>query len=526
MLQELAFDATTRSILADIFIVKRIETMIEVFTLILQLACSFKGNGISPVYDDERLCRPLRKFLSDYVWRQMLGYQSYSMTLILCGFLEKANIHIDNEINMVDIGPRSEVAMEELCRKALDRSTESGAITSNTINRATTLCWNLDIAWRKLCTIQNIQHQIAWQSECLHRSQQLLTAHLWMYEEALATQPGFTVITTRNRASIMMELNEASQTLATWKTAIQKERDELLVLITAITQRLKWAVGANPNLQELMTDFIATITTTRDLLDKMCLLAAITLKDCTSVLQYEKLRVSTADALEEDQKFLNLVSRWEKSCMMAKSCSTVVTPTEEALVELLDPEGPIDRTWLNNVASLIDDMTDQVQQDISKFEKEIVTSQDDLQSCAYRLRALMSSHHRVAGKILGLLKSVYRLVDDTSKAALTDHLDKHNMLLDAISELHSNILSKDFTEEVVIGALNQINDILSSIKPVFDNLFAIENYLDKDALSDIENGKKSMTLLTPAIGQLQQEDNGISRPGSPSRTKGQKGKIL
>lgn len=488
--------------------------MIEVFTLILQLACSFKGTGICPVYNDELLCRPVRKFLADFVWRQMFGLQSLTTATFLGKSLESSGIDIDNEINLTDIGARSVVSMDEMCSKAIEMVSRNAKISPAAMNRATAMCWNFDMMWRKFVTIQNIQRQIRWHGECLNRSEHLLVAHLWMYEEALATQPTFTVHTTKNRAAIMHQLTEATQALATTQAAIQRKRDELMVLITAITQRLKWAVGANPDLNELMAQFSRSVTMKRDLMDKACLLTAITVKHCTSVLKYEKLRVSTAEALEEDQRFLDLVSRWEKSCMMAQSCSAMVTPTEEALVELLDPEGPIDRAWLNNVASLIDDMTDQIQQEISSSEKEMVTAQDDLQSCAYRLRALMATHHRIAGKVLHLLKSLYRLVDDIAKNEITEHLDKHNALLITITELHGHVLSKDFTEEIVKGTLQQIADVLGEIKDIFDKLISIDSY---------GNELAKETAPPPIIGQLQQEENCFSRPDSPSRTKNQKG---
>lgn len=507
-------DETTRSILSDIFVVKRVETMIEVFTLILQLACSFKGTGICPVYNDELLCRPVRKFIADFVWRQMLGLQSFTAAIFLGNLLESNGIDIDGEINLTDIGARNVVSMDELCGKGIEMISRNAKIMSVAMNRATAMYWNLDMTWRKLNTIQNIQRQIQWQGECLNRSEHLLAAHLWMYEEALATQPTFTIQTTKNRAAIMHQLTDATQTLAALKTAIQRKRDELMVLITAIMQRLKWAVGANPDLNELMTQFSRSVTSKRDLLDKACLLAAITLKHCTSVLQYEKLRVSTVEALDEDQRFLDLVSRWEKSCMMAQSCSTMVTPTECRIGELLDPEGPIDRTWLNNVASLIDDMTDQVQQEIGSSEKEIVSAQDDLQSCAHRLRALMATHHRIAGKVLHLLKSMYRLVDDVVKNAITEHLDKHNEMLITITELHGHVLSKDFTEEIVNGILKQIAGVLGEIKEVFDKLIAIDSFA---------NDMVRETAQPPIISLLQQEENCLSRPESPLRSKNPKG---
>lgn len=499
---------------------KRVEAMIEFFTLILQLACSFKGAGICPVYDDDQLCRPLKKYLIDFVWRKMFGLQSYCVAFILCDLLQGIDVNIDNEINMVDVGAQNMVSMEELCQKSIDTFTKKEKISHVIINQVTTLCWSLDVAWRKLCNIQNIQNQITCQQNVLLRSKLILTAHFWMFEEVLTTQTGFTV-SMRNRSSIMLQLDEVTRTLTAFQSNVQRQRDELLVLTTAIKQRLKWAVGANPNLMALMNEFVAAITTKDELIDSIGLLAAIALKECASILQYEKLRVSTPEAIEEDQKFLNLVSRWEKSCMMI-SCMTVVTPVEEALIELLDPEGPIDNDWLNNVAALIDEMIDQVQQDISKIEKEIANSQDELQSCAYRLRNLMANHHRIAPKILILINSLYRIVDEIQKSVINQYVERHNLLQDTINELQGHVMSKDFTEELVNTSLKQIAELIDTIKTIFNDLIDVEGLLSFHSDCD----KKINVLSTPVIAQIQHQDNIASRPSSPSKTKAQKGIFL
>lgn len=337
-----------------------------------------------------------------------------------------------------------------------------------------------------------------------------------MYEEALTKQTGFTIMPTRNRATIILQLDETTKSLTAIQSMIQRQKDELLVLTTAVHQRLKWAAGANPNLVDLMNEFVSAITTRQNHIERIGLLATVALKESSSILQYEKLRVSTTEALEEDQKFLNLVARWEKSCTMAQTCGTTVTPIEEALIEMLDPEGPIDRSWLNSVAALIDEMVNQVQQDISKIEREIHNSQDELQSCAYRLRALMATHNRIAPKMLQLVNAIYRIIDDDKKLIVGEYVEKHNLMKETVTELQGHILSKDFTEQLVkVTLLNQTADLLNTLKDTFDNLINVGNLL-------AENEK---ILPSPAISQIQQQECIISRPTSPSKSKAQKGTL-
>lgn len=471
---------------------------------------------MNSVYEDSQLCRPLRKYLTDFVWRKMFGLQSYCVTVILCDLLHGIDIDVDGEINLVDVGAQNVISMEELCCKSIDKYIRNEKLPKMILSQATTICWNLDGAWRKLCTVQNIQNQVTCQQNTMLRTQLILTAHFWMNEEALTKQTGFSIIPTRNRATVILKLDETTKTLTALQSTVQRQKDELSVLTTAINQRLKWAAGANPQLVDMMNDYVSTISNRQNLIDKIGLLAAIAIKENSAILQYEKLRVTTTEALDEDQKFLNLISRWEKCCKLVQTVTNVVTPVEEALIELLDPEGPIDRMWLNSVSALIDDMVNQVQQDISKIERKIVDSQDELQSSAYRLRSLMVTHSRIAPKILNLVNTIYRIIDDDKKLILSEYVDKHNLMKENITELQGHILSKDFTEELVNVTVNQTADLLNTMKDTINNLINAGNLLT-------ENDK---ILPSPVIAQIQQQDCIISRPNSPSKSKAQKGKQI
>lgn len=461
------------------------------------MACSYKGNDICRVYDDERLTRPLKKFIADNVWRLQLGVASYSVSLILCGLLEKIGINIQEEIDLVDIGAHNIVSLEELCRKGVDGAIKSGDFSRIALTHATSLCVNLDVAWRKKEEVKQLQESINCQNDVLKRTQLLLSAHLWMFEEIRISQPGAHLIPADNRITITHTLSSAVKTLAAWRTTIFKMREEIASFVVAINQRLKWAVGANPSLQNLLIAFTIAVTNKNSQFDDCDRVAEIALKHCKALLYYESLRLRTKEALEQDQIFLNLLSQWEKSCVMSQSCSTVVTRVEESLVELLDPEGPIDHTWLCNVAGLIDEMTDQVHNEIGRIEKCMVNAQDILYNCAHKLRTLMGVHLRMAADVRSLLRSTLK-VEGNHVQSIKDYLKKYKEFLDTISELHGHVLSKDFTEEVVDGTLNQISTVLGAINDIFDYLYLFENDFNMSA---------DVATTTAAIEDKQQTDS-------------------
>lgn len=481
--------------------------MIEFFTLLMQLGCSYKGTGICPIYDNDQLCRPLKKYLIEFVWRKMFGLQSYCVSFILCELLQAININVDMEINMADVGAQSTISVEDLCSKSLERFRKTEKIPNTLTSQVTQLYWNLDFAWRKLCLIQNIQNQLFSQQNLLLRYRLILTAHFWMFEEVLPATSGFSVETI-DRSSIVSRIADASQAITTLFASIKQQRNELCVLKTAIDHRLKWAVGANPNLLTLRHDFVQATSEKDNLINDICRLAETTLAKGVAILRYEHLRSTMSDAQDDDQIFMNLIGRWEKMCMVT-SCTTIITPIEEGLIELLDPEGPIDHIWLSHVAALIHDMIDQIQNEIGSIEKSLKDLPDELQSCAYHLRNLMATHHRTAPKVLGVINLVYHIVDQAQQGMIDDYIVRHQTIKEIIDEIQSHIMSKDLTEDIVDTSIDQISPLVDEIVVIFDGLIDVDRMIPQPT----ENKSK--------VSQLQQQE---TRPDSPSKSRAQKGK--
>jgi PI-3-kinase-related kinase SMG-1 len=83
------FNDATRSVLEDIFLLKRLTTMQEFFSL-----CGQVARGVTSVYDDDHLNKPIRRFTADYVSRQLLGVTSQTLALALCLLLHRIGLNV------------------------------------------------------------------------------------------------------------------------------------------------------------------------------------------------------------------------------------------------------------------------------------------------------------------------------------------------------------------------------------------------------------------------------------------------
>lgn len=475
------------------FKVKRLDVMIEIFAMCLQMAYAFKGSSTSTIPDTEQFMRPLKKYIADHVYRLLLGIGPYSIATIICNLLEYSGTCIETEINLNDFGAQSKIILEEVCKKSKEKSIKNGKFTSVVMNQANTVCTNLDNSVRKREIVYHIKETINNQILTIKRLQIILTAHSWLHDEISFGSQNYPSLNLISRSSLIHQLKVARKNLTAWKSTIDKMREEIMSCITTALQRIKWAAGANPAHAGMLEAFEKQSSTKRDELDKNCLLAAVALKACISILNYEVLRCDSPENFDQDQQFLNHVSRWEKCCIMSQTCSNAVSPIEEAIVELLDPEGTIDVIWLSNVKALLNDMTEQTEEDLNQYEKYVITSTDNLQKCGHRLRQLLSVHHQLSSDVISLLKTTLKSEFDNS---LELYLARYKQFIDTLSEVHGTILSKDFTDENVSVITNQLEILNSNCFQMYDDLFLFENGGSTRELDDRDNSSSPTKQMT------------------------------
>ena len=90
------YDSAPRAVLEDIFLVKRLQTMQELFALCESNAAGFRGcpNTSTAPLDDDRLNRPVRRFTADYVSNQLLGVFSHTLAIAICLLLQNIGVNV------------------------------------------------------------------------------------------------------------------------------------------------------------------------------------------------------------------------------------------------------------------------------------------------------------------------------------------------------------------------------------------------------------------------------------------------
>lgn len=448
--------------------IQQLETLIEFFSNCLQIACSFRGAEVSQYYDDEFLCRPIYKYLSDYITKYLLGFGTLATAVNLCVIIE--------QVPDFDLDCELENSGEIICLQEILSETVKNDHMNNPImyTNVAQVCLNMDFTWKKKDLILQLKETCEGQMLLLKRLQLLHSVYQWHHDEIIMKSGSKSV-----KSEFLLKLQNSMQQVTLWQTTIKKIREEMNSLTTVVQQRLKWAAGANPNLIPLLNNFEELSVTRRSKLDEEGLIVAIILKSCSSLFIYENYRLQYPDDAERKKNFSVLLTRWDKICSYPQNSHNLINPVEIALVELLDPEGPIDKMWMNNVTALIDDMNDQAQGRIAKLEKNLNSSHDNLQICAHKLRSLMDCHHKMISDIRRILKSTMKLEGDQA-SKIREYLIKYKQFLEVISELYSNVQSRDFTDDLVKQTLQLTITSIGVVKDIYNGLISLGNGFDKE----------------------------------------------
>ncbi|XP_053681891.1 serine/threonine-protein kinase Smg1 [Sabethes cyaneus] len=512
----LILNKSTNDVLESIFVVKRVQAIIEFFTSCLQIACFFKGSAYTVPFNDDFSVRAIRRFVSDFVYHSMLGVGPIACGAMLYGVLQRNNPTLNEGVAMHQqlSYNKDTIALQELCNATIEHTLSAVHISQQEYNNANNAYINLGFMWRKKMRIKLLSERIITEQITLNRIQTLFVAHNWLHEIP-TNQPQREININTNRSAVVIQLQTFLTQLSSIKLTLQNLHEEIRANTNTILHRLKWASGANSEIIYLLQSFEQASMMKQEFLDEYMLYLDIALKHCSSVLDHEIIHLQKCQD-QQDQEFIELVEKFKNACTKLVSGSTMVNRTEIALVELLDPEGQIDHVWLDNVRALIDDMTDQVHTKIARMEKETRNAQENLHMSAHKLRSLISAHHSLASDVRNLLKIKLKM---DSSPALREYLLKYKAFLETISELHSNVLSKDFTDGLVQHAMQQVQSTLPNVHSVFDKLFAFDQGSDDDHCDEGNELDRSEKVLGEVIHS---PDKRYTNEGKPDKGQTQK----
>ncbi|CAB3220239.1 unnamed protein product [Arctia plantaginis] len=354
-----------RSVLEDIFLIRRVQTIAEVFAMCAQMACSFKGTGPVTLYDDAALCKPVRRFTAEYVSRCVLGVHSKALASVLCLLLRRARLDLHAEVEQKEIGASWSVPLETLCEKARRRGVAGGVA-----ERGAALARSVQSARARVQRAARAHSDHARRAAHAHRARLTHAAHTHLHAEVL----GGNQETSAQLARRSRELTSCVEKLSAATTKAQ-------TLINSAHQRVKWGAGANPAL--------GGVCVALERAGGGASARAARLSAAGAALA-SHARAAAALRLHKHQHkhhhaLLTHLHHWEKACTLAQKYSLKVSPIEESLMEMLHPEGNIDTQWVENVSMLLREMISSLSAEALRLGARVRGAGEAVRGAAARL---------------------------------------------------------------------------------------------------------------------------------------------
>lgn len=217
--------ASVSMTLEQIFLVKKVQAMIEFFSCCLQAAWAFKGSGVIVNLDLEFLSRPLKSFISECLLKFVTGRASYSLSVMICCMLDQHK----GEVEKVD----GCFSLEQMCYK----KTSNSNFSEKYFNA-------LEENFRKEEAVEYYKALSQRQAEYVTQLTSISSAHHWLNEDLFVAHPN--ILPPIPRATVLIQLQTSIQNISNLKSSIQKLQEELRQCTLIVLQRLKWASGANP----------------------------------------------------------------------------------------------------------------------------------------------------------------------------------------------------------------------------------------------------------------------------------------
>ncbi|KAK3930101.1 Serine/threonine-protein kinase SMG1 [Frankliniella fusca] len=486
-------DERTRPTLEDIFLLKRLLTMREFFWMCSAVGRCYRGDhpelGDPPpqmLVDEDRLLKPVRRFTADFVSRMLLGVVTHTLAVAVCRLLQRMGLNVTGEVEQRDIGAENKVPLEDLCHKAVERCC---GIRSTMLAQVSAHVSALEACWRHREAHNTLSTLINQQTATVQRLQLALTTHYWLHDVVLQSVPGIPA-PPFNRAVFMRDLQRSHDALIMLQPRISEFVEEQRNLVSSVEQRLKWAAGANPALNEVLSAFACAVEALQERIKREQELANLMASTCGSILRHEIMRSNCPAGMQMDTAFLQLVDQCEQSCNLASKTGDVLSSAEESLLRMVPLEGQVDKAWIQCAEIAISDNINMQQQKMAVAQEMVYTSQESIKTQVSVLRTHLAAHNRLMGDVRSLIKSMAKS-EDGAFVGLGDYLTRYRAYSEQLSSLTRLLTSSDdLVHTQADTILGQVQLLIDNTGAIYEDLLCFSSPLGTDETHELVVGGK------------------------------------
>ncbi|KAK4876755.1 hypothetical protein RN001_009261 [Aquatica leii] len=465
------FNLQFKAVLDDIFLLKRLQTMYDFFKTCTEMCSSFKSPSSFVLITDEHLDKPIKKFISDFVTRHLLGISTETVAYIICILLQSLGLNLTSEIEQKDIGAEHKVSLDELNKKAGNLFLKQGVFTQNILAQASSLQTNLKSSWNIMQDIKQKEQRLSLTQSSLVRLQNQVMTYSWIYESVFS-QNGVSINASVTRNKFIQDLRNETASLNSTITRMGEVGEQQKNLIASVRSRLNWAAGVNPEVTKVMAAFEDAIATREERLKVEHEIARLVFQTCNSILNYELLRSQTKEADTFEERFLESFSKWRNACHIFTIDVPEVTSTEENIMALYTSSMKTNINWVTEISEKLSEVITSTQKKLAEQKDNMFVNDDTVHLSLENLRSSFNKHNKLMLEVKSLIKSMSKIEECSDN--VHEFMTNYRLYTDHFFPI-LQCFKKDINPDEVFEVMKKLDYLKGSTEAIYESMMNLEN---------------------------------------------------
>ena len=283
---------------------------------------------------------------------------------------------------------------------------------------------------------------------------------------------------------------------------------------STVEQRMKWAVGANPDLQDIFDAYSTSFSTEMEALRRLITIGKSVCSTITTVCNHEVLRTQTTESVASDSAFVALVTECQNAFALksAQAQNQTLTEQELALFSMNPPKEvapiandlgggmidfTIDRNWILETEEAIATRVKTAQNELIQENQRLTSALSSLhQSVTTDLKRAINVHQKLMADVGALLKAIDKSPEaggetDYEVPEIQKYLREYRKFSDLLSSLmHELTRSEDLTEEKARYLTRNLESLKEIICPIYEELVEFATLLREDNIEKYKKARK------------------------------------
>ena len=332
----------------------------------------------------------------------------------------------------------------------------------------------------------HLEHKVEILNACQQINQLQRNSFQWFHEDHLALDA--ITLVPPFRMQVLNDLKNCLTALINGQQELNEVYARYTELTNTVEQRLRWACGANPDLQEIFDQFSSAFASEIENMKAVMTLSKTMSASANTMMHYELLRTTTREAMSSDSFVMSLFSECQQSVQLqeVQSQSQELGAVELNIFSTNPPEDLIDQKWIKKTADIVAKKMRGVQNESNEDQEKMKANFQHLQSKILEFKKTLTSHQKLMADVGALLRSIDK-AEDLDVPEIKTYLNNYRDFTDRVSSMLKMINEGDHGAEGNLReVLAAIESLKESLPDIYDHLISLTTLLKDENIDQFK----------------------------------------